>query len=91
MTDLPPRYNDKQLNTLRLLALHGEGLSEACANYKKAIDGVIALHDEYIKDPTKRSINLAYQGALLNLESAKAAIQEFRDMSYESQINEWLP
>jgi hypothetical protein len=86
-----PTYSQEQLNTLRLLAKHGEALSEAWMNYKKAVDNVILLHDEYAKAPNTKSIRLAYQAALINLESAKSSIHEFKDMTYENRLNEWLP
>lgn len=86
-----PDYTDEQLNGLRLMATHSEVVSEAWLNHAKAIKNLLLVYEEYKKNPNTRSTRLAYQAALINLESAKASIHEIKDLAYNAGINEWLP
>lgn len=90
MNDLP-MYNQEQLNGLRLIGSHSEAISEAWSNYAKAANNVVMIHEEFKNNPQTKSLRLAYQAALINLESAKASIQEIKDLAYTTGINEWLP
>jgi hypothetical protein len=66
-------------------------MSEAWSNYHKATFNVLMIYEEFKKTPNKQSIKLAYQGALINLESAKCGIHEGRDIAYQTKLSEWLP
>lgn len=90
MSELP-MYNQEQLNGLRLISTHSEAVSEAWSNYAKAANNVVMIHEEFKKNPQSRSLRLAYQASLINLESAKVSIQEIKDLAYTTGINEWLP
>ena len=90
MSELP-MYTQEQLNSLRLIGSHSEAISEAWLNHAKAINNLVIIHEEFRKNPQTKSLKLAYQAALINLESAKASVQEIKDLAYTTGITEWLP
>lgn len=86
-----PQYTDAQLNALKVMILHSKAMSESWESYAKAANKVLEIHELLKETPHLRSLELAYQGALINLEAAKVRVQEFKDIAYKAGIIEWLP